>query len=279
MIEKPRLITNYIYFYHLDKFCILPLYPESITDSKGSNFQQTNALSRSSPVFTYSNSGARNVSITLELHRDLMNDLNTGVSNLKGDDVVVPFRNTYDEEGNLEENDYIDLLINYLQAASVPKYQIYNHGSKAVIPPMVAVRFGDDVFIKGVITNEIQVTYARPIMITQGGKSKYAKITVGFNINETDPYDADSIASMGSFRGICSTNDIYATNTNSQNNAQSYDRTSPGGGSRSTIGPRADWLVRHSDDYTAGSGDNDRNKINKKKDPFIDFTIKGGVRR
>lgn len=279
MIEKPRLITNYIYFYHLDKFCILPLYPESITDSKGSNFRQTNALSRSSPVFTYSNSGPRSVSISLELHRDLMNDLNTGVSNLKGDDVVVPFRNTYDEEGNLEENDYIDLLVNYLQSASVPKYQIYNHGSKAVIPPMVAVRFGDDIFIKGVITSDIQVTYAKPIMITQNGKSKYAKITVTFSINETDPYDADSIVSMGSFRGICSTNDIYATNTNSQNNAQSYDRTSPGGGSRSTVGPRAEWMIRHSDDYTAASNENDRNKINKKKDPYVDFTIKGGVRR
>ena len=49
--NKFKMIDNYIYFYHLDKFCILPTYPDSITDNLSSNFAATNALSRSAPVF------------------------------------------------------------------------------------------------------------------------------------------------------------------------------------------------------------------------------------
>ena len=71
-----KFIPNYIYFYHLDEYCILPLYPDQITDNMTSTFQQTNSLSRSAPVFTFSNSGPRNVRIDLDLHRDLINDLN-----------------------------------------------------------------------------------------------------------------------------------------------------------------------------------------------------------
>ena len=83
MVDSPRIIPNYIYFYHLDKFCVLPLYPESISDRMATSFQDTNALSRSAPVFTFSHSGPREVSINLKLHRDMMNDLNRNVSNLK----------------------------------------------------------------------------------------------------------------------------------------------------------------------------------------------------
>ena len=28
-----KMIANYIYFYHLDRFCVIPLYPESINDN------------------------------------------------------------------------------------------------------------------------------------------------------------------------------------------------------------------------------------------------------
>ena len=227
--KPPGLIENYIYFYHLDKFCILPIYPESITDQMRSTFQETNALSRSAPVFTFNNSGPRTVSISLELHRDMMNDINTAVSNLKeiggpnSDAPVLEFRNNFKEYTNKavegieytsykleEENDYVDLLIKYLMAAALPKYHIYRQGAKGVEPPMVAVRFGSDIFIKGVINSDVQVTYKKPIMVTSTGQSKYAKIDVTFTVYETDPYDADSVKELGSFRGICGTNNIFA---------------------------------------------------------------------
>ncbi len=183
-----KMIDNYIYFYHLDKFCVLPTYPDSITDNIQTTFYSTNALSRSAPVFSFINSGPRTMSISLDLHRDMMNDLNRTVSNLK--DNVVDFSG----------NDYVDTLIKYLQAAALPKYQTYSSGSKSVIPPMVAIRFGSEIFIKGVITSGVQTTFKRPILYND----KYALVTISFTISETEPFDADSVAAEGSFRGITS---------------------------------------------------------------------------
>ena len=182
------VISSYLYLYHLDKFVVLPDYPESITDTLQSKFTETNALARTAPVFSYQNSGPRNVSsVSLKLHRDMMEGLNKDVSNLK-ENVAV----------DLSGKDYVDLLIKYLQAAALPKYNEYSSGSKTVIPPMVALRFGNDIFIKGVINSAIQITYEKPILYND----KYAIVTVGFNISEVDPYDAETVLQQGSFRGF-----------------------------------------------------------------------------
>lgn len=177
-----RLPENYIYISHLGdngKYFIIPSSPDSIQDSMSSTFASENALSRSAPVFTYSYSGPRTVVINLDLHRDMMDDVNLGASNI-----------------SLEEGeDYIDTLIKSLQAISVPKYNVTN---KAVEPPTVAVRFGEEIFIKGIVSGNISVTYAKPIL----NNGKYALVTVGFTVTETDPYDASTIASNGSFRGL-----------------------------------------------------------------------------
>ena len=182
-------IDNWIYFGHLDKFAVIPSYPETISDNMQSNFASENALSRSAPVFTYSNSGPRSVSIDLKLHRDMMDNVNTRVSNLKSN--VINFRN----------EDYIETLIKYLQACAVPKYSVYSSGAKAVEPPWVAIKFGNTLFIKGVITSSISVTWNKPIL----SDNKYAFADISFTIAETDPYDAVAVAKDGSFRGITRT--------------------------------------------------------------------------
>ena len=188
-----KMIPNYIYFYHLDRFAVLPLYPETLSDNMGTTFASTDALSRTAPVFSYSKSGPRDVSISLQLHRDLMNDLNRGISNLKS--------NTIDFNGE----DYVDTLIKYLQSIALPRYREYKNGSKSVEPPMVAVRFGNTAFIKGVVASGIQVTYQKPIMVDE----KYAVVQITFTVSESDPYDADTVAQVGSFRGVCSANNIF----------------------------------------------------------------------
>lgn len=186
-----NLINNYIYLYHTDEFLILPTYPDSIQDSIQSTFAPTNALSRSAPVFSYSNSGPREVTITLELHRDMMDDVNINTSNIKITDL---------------NDDYVDTLIKKLQAIALPRYLA---GSKTVEPPMVAVRFGDEIFIKGVVVGGISLTYKKPIIIVNGNESKYAQVSVGFRVAEVDPYDADSISRLGGFRGLTKTNNIF----------------------------------------------------------------------
>ena len=137
------LPENYIYISHLGddgEYFILPNFPDSIQDSMQSDFSSTNALSRSAPVYTYVNSGPRQMQITLNLHRDLMESVNSGVATVEV------------ELGD----DYIDTLIKKLQAIALPKYNLSN---KLVEPPLVALRFSNEVFIKGIVTGGVTVTY------------------------------------------------------------------------------------------------------------------------
>lgn len=179
------LPDNYLYISHLDKdhqFWILPFYPETIADTMQSSFQETSALGRSAPVWTYSNSGPRTVQIEIPLHRDLMADANIGVSNVKLED----------------GEDYIDCLVRALQSIAVPKYNLTN---KAVEPPLVALRLGEELFVKGIVNGSIGITYAKPIL----SNGKYARINLSLTITEVDPYDATTVYTQGSFRGMTNT--------------------------------------------------------------------------
>ena len=183
-----NILENYIYIYHLNRFCVLPSMPDSISDSLSAEFSPTSALSRSAPIQSYIKSGPRTVSFDLDLHRDIMEDLNRGISNLK--DEVVDFSG----------NDYVDTLIKNLQACVVPKYSVYKKGSKVVDPPQVAIRMSDTIFIRGVINGPISVTYIKPIL----DDNKYGHVKVTFTVTEVDPYDAPTVSMVGSFRGITS---------------------------------------------------------------------------
>jgi hypothetical protein len=176
------LDDNYIYISHLDEkfqFWKLPAWPDSVSDTMQSNFAVTNALGRTAPVYTFSNSGPRTVQISLPLHRDIMDEVNIGVSNV------------YLGEGE----DYVDNLLNALQAIAVPKYNLQN---KAVEPPLVALRLSNEIFIKGIVSGAIGVTYTKPIL----SNGKYAKIDISITISEVDPYDATSVFKNGGFRGV-----------------------------------------------------------------------------
>ena len=147
-----------------------------------SSLQETSALGRSAPVMTYGHSGPRQVQIDLKLHRDMMDDVNVGVSNAAL------------EKGE----DYIDNLIRALQSISVPKYNLNN---KAVEPPLVAIRLSNEVFIKGIVNGSIGLTYRLPIL----SNGKYAEVSLSLQITEVDPYDASTVFKNGSFRGVVKT--------------------------------------------------------------------------
>lgn len=119
-------VDNYIYAYHLNKFLVLPCYPESIDDNLQARFSATEVLARSAPIQSYASSGPRTVSFHFELHRDLMNQVNYGKNNLI--------------EPENKNDDYLDVMVNCVQALSVPEY---TDATKMVNPPMVAVRIGD----------------------------------------------------------------------------------------------------------------------------------------
>jgi hypothetical protein len=144
-----------------------------------SNFAATNALGRTAPVYTFSNSGPRSVQISIALHRDLMDEVNIGISN----------------SALGEGEDYVDNLLKALQAIAVPKYNLTN---KAVEPPLVALRLGNEIFIKGIVSSAIGLEYTKPIL----SNGKYAQVRLTLNISEVDPYDATSVFKNGGFRGV-----------------------------------------------------------------------------
>jgi len=178
------LEDNYIYISHLDEnfqFWKIPTWPETVTDTMQSNFASTNALGRTAPVYTFSNAGPRTVQIAIPLHRDIMDEVNIGVSN------------TALGEGE----DYVDNLVKALQSIAVPKYNLQN---KAVEPPMVAIRLGNEIFIKGIVSGAIGITYSKPIL----SNGKYARIELSITVSEVDPYDATTVFKNGGFRGVVS---------------------------------------------------------------------------
>lgn len=182
-IQRPdKMIENYIYLYHLDMFVVLPTYPESISETLNSTFAETSILARSAPIYSYSYSGPRTITFNLSLHRDMMSQINYGVSNLKVD----------------IGDDYVDTIIKQLQAVALPKYAA---NSKMVNPPMVAVRLGNDLFIKGVVNGGITTTYSLPIL----SNGKYAQVQLSFTVSEVDPYDAETVVTQGGLRGLSRT--------------------------------------------------------------------------
>ena len=174
-----NMIDNYIYLYHVQKFIVIPSFPNSLNDTMAVNFTKSTPMSRSAPIYSYSDSGPRSIQIDLDLHRDMMTQINHGVSNIP---VAVG-------------DDYVDTLVKQVQAMALPAYKA---SQKLVDPPLVAVRFGNDIFIKGVVTGAVSVTYALPIL----DNDKYAHVGVSFTVEEVDPYSAQQVLSSGSFRGL-----------------------------------------------------------------------------
>lgn len=174
----------YIYISHLDlpeeaKYWQLPGYPDEVSDQMESRFEANTALGRSAPVYTFSNSGPRTVNFTLRFHRDMFEEMPSNVIPKDGEDKA-------------------DSFIHALQAIAVPKYNLSN---KAIEPPLVAIRLGKEIFIKGVVTSGIGITYGKPILVNE----KYATMQVTFTVAEVDPYDATTVFKNGSFRGMTAT--------------------------------------------------------------------------
>lgn len=186
-----KLIENYIYLYHTGVFILIPTYPESVSDSMSANFSPTTPLARTAPIQSYTGSGPRSVRVRLELHRDLMTQINTGASNALKTIYQKMGRDTTSEN---YADDYVDILVNNIQAIAYPTY---NDAARQVDPPQIAVRFGNDIFIKGVVSGTISIEKSGPIL----ADNKYAMITISFDVTEIDPQSAQTVSLIGSFRG------------------------------------------------------------------------------
>lgn len=194
-----RLLPDcYLYISHLDEkyqYWRLPGYPDGVTDDMSSNFGSASALGRSAPVYAFSNSGPRSVSISLEFHRDMFEELNP-MAEFDAPNLSSKYLST--DKRFVNGDDAAENFIHALQAISVPKYTLTN---KAIEPPLVAIRLGREIFIKGIVNGSVSVTYNKPILSNE----KYAIIGIKFTVTEVDPYDATTIFKNGSFRGMVAT--------------------------------------------------------------------------
>ena len=199
---------NFIYLYHTKKGIVLPSWPDNISDSTSANFSQTTPLGRSAPIYSYTGSGPRTVGFQFQLHRDMLEQTNANNPTLNPGD------------------DYVEVMAKEVQAAALPNY---GTAEKMVDPPLVAVKIGNEIFIKGVIVGAVQVSYSGPIM---AGKydDKYAIITIGFTVYEVDPYDAEVVQRIGSYRS--SGEILMNTSLGSRNPAAFVGR----GGYENTLG-------------------------------------------
>lgn len=179
-IRTFKNIDNFIYFHHLDSLMILPTYPDSITDSLSTNFQASTPLGRSAPIQSFAGSGPRVVRVDFKLHRDMMKQINYGNSNLGGGGA---------------SDDLVDLFVRRIQAAALPEYA---SSAKMVNPPIISVKFGTDIFCKGVVTGAVSTTYDLPIL----EDGRYANVGISFDLTEINPFDASSVWSSGGFRGV-----------------------------------------------------------------------------
>ena len=174
-------IDNYIYLYHLNALIILPGYPDMIQDTTSVSYQQSKSLGRSAPIFSYTGSGPRTMQISLKIHREALNLMNYTSSNSD----LTPWFNP--------DEDYTDVIIRLIQAAALP---VYAASEKMVDPPLVACRFGNDIYIKGIIDGPVGIEYEYPIL----KNNKMARVGISFNVAEVDAYDATMVSQIGSFR-------------------------------------------------------------------------------
>ena len=102
---------------------------------------------------------------------------------------------TEDLEKFLQEDDYVDFMIKAVQACAIPAYAA---SQKLVNPPLISVKLGNDIFIKGVTYGAVHVSYGYPIL----RNGKYASVKIQFTIAEVEPYDAFTVIQTGSYRGL-----------------------------------------------------------------------------
>lgn len=164
---------NYIILHHINKKFIIPVDPDAISDNMGVSFAENMPLSRSAPIYSYQNSGPRTVQVQFTLHRDLCKEFNPG------------------------EEDMVEELITNLNALVLPDYDSAN---KIVNPPLVSLQIRDEIYIKGVVTGSVGISYNLPIInygTADRAVYKYALVNINFSVSEITPYSASILPKVG----------------------------------------------------------------------------------
>ena len=185
-------IEAYIYIYHMNLKFNLPVVPDSIQDTLPISFNQEPVLARSAPQITFGSAGPRTLQVNLKFHRQMFCLENPEVvDGIKVIKVLDPVTGTMI---NTPLKDAADLLIDALVSISLPKY---TDSTKAIVPPSVLIRFGNESCIRGVPSGFSKT--ASGVWLKNG---KLSEVLLNFTMTEIEPYSAQYAAANGTMRGV-----------------------------------------------------------------------------
>lgn len=164
---------NYIYLYHIDEVFNIPVTPDEVANSYQSRFTTSDVMNRTSPKMTYTGSGPRTVSVSLQIHSQL-----------------------YELDNNSETSDSGEkkTVLDLIKALSAAAYPRFEESTNKVIPPMVLLQFGETCIIRGIINGNVNVSWSGP-WLKNGLR---AMVAVQFTVTEIDQFSADYIRQFGS---------------------------------------------------------------------------------
>lgn len=190
-------INAYIYIYHLGLEFNLPTLPESITDTLSIDFQKQAILARSAPLVTLVGAGPRTTQVNITLHRQSFALENPQIDSITKKGYVMMPDVVTGQQKKVLATDAADLLINAISALSLPKYL---DTAKAIVPPSLLIRYGNETVIRGVPDSITKTSSG--VWLKNG---KLALVSLSFNVTEVEPYSAQYVAQNGSMRGLSTT--------------------------------------------------------------------------
>lgn len=162
VISDRKPPKNPCYFYTSvlpGKYFILPVVPDSISDTTSSQWTPQDIMGRSAPLAAYGYTSARNTGFSFDISRD-------------------PAENEF--AGGNEFSEDIDILLNALRSTAYPLYD----NQSGMIPPVTTFRMYD-FRSTGYVTN-VGFDWKRPILRTNGYNepTKFGYVTVQISMTE-----------------------------------------------------------------------------------------------
>lgn len=215
----------------------LPIYPEQVSESLEANWDSQNVLGRSSSLAAYSSTSLKNVSFSLDLHRDLLTgSFSHTQSTLEGSggDVYHQAAGAQKQSdlGPFQTRRWYVKINKMLQMSCYPQYT-----SSGLIPPTTYFIFGQ-MILKGFVKS-YSTEWKKPIINTF-----YAWNTVNINM-DCYPDSIITAEDLLAGQGAASTQNTYNTTFPTQSatandvmrdwgNTNSRTGNSLGGGVRET---------------------------------------------
>lgn len=190
-------VEAYIYIYHLGLLFNLPTLPESLQDSLPISFSSDPVLARTAPQITYSSAGPRTLQVNLKMHRQMFCIENDLITVSEGVSSMIYTDPSTGKDINVDPKDAMDYFIDAMTTLSLPKF---TESSRAITPPSLLIRFGNESCISGVPSNFTK-TATGPWL----KNGKLADVTISFTVTETDPFSASYTAKNGTLRVLSNT--------------------------------------------------------------------------